>query len=118
MKKIIVSTLIFIQIISAVALAGGGLKYSISEIPDSLKKNANSVLRVSETTFHVYDDFKALNTVMYAVTLLNSKSLDDAKIRVFYDNNSSVNYLKFKIYNAIGEDITHSFKTLDVADEI
>ena len=117
MKKIIVSTLIFIQIISAVALAGGGLKYSISEIPDSLKKNANCVLRVSETTFHVYDDFKALNTVMYAVTLLNSKSLDDAEIRVFYDNNSSVNYLKFKIYNAIGEDITHSFKTLDVTDE-
>lgn len=116
MKKFIISTLIFIQIISTVAIAGG-LKYSISEIPDSLKKNANSVVRVFETTFRVDADYKALNTVLYAVTILNSKALDDAEIRVFYDNNSSVNYLKFKIYNAFGEEITRSFKTLEVSDE-
>lgn len=116
MKKFIVSTLIFIQLISAVAIAGG-LKYNISEIPDSLKKNANSVVRIYETTFRVDGDYKSLNTVLYAVTILNSKALDDAEIRVFYDNNSSVNYLKFKIYNAFGEDITRSFKTLEVTDE-
>lgn len=116
MKKFIVSTLVFLQLIALTATAKE-LKYSIFEIPDSLKKNANSVVRVYETTFRVDDNYKSLETVLYAVTLLNSKALDDAEIRVFYDNNSAVNYLKFKIFNAIGEDITRSFKTLEVTDE-
>ncbi len=116
MKKFIVSTLVFIQLISLTAIAGD-LKYSIFEIPDSLKKNANSVVRVYETIFRVDNNYKTLNTVLYAVTLLNSKALDEAEMRVYYDNNSSVNYLKFKIYNALGADITRSFKTLEVIDE-
>jgi len=116
LKKFIVSTLVFIQLISLTAIAGD-LKYSIFEIPDSLKKNANSVVRVYETIFRVDNNYKTLNTVLYAVTLLNSKALDEAEMRVYYDNNSSVNYLKFKIYNALGADITRSFKTLEVIDE-
>lgn len=116
MNKFIISTLVFLQFISLTALAGE-LKYSISRIPDSLKKNANSVVQVYETTFRVDDNNKAVKTVLYAVTLLNSKAVDEAEIRVLYNNNSSVNYLKFRIYNAFGEDITRSFKTLEVTDE-
>jgi hypothetical protein len=55
--------------------------------------------------------------VLYAITLLNSKAIDEAEMRVYYDNNSSVSYLKFRIYNAFGEDITRSFKTLEITDE-
>ena len=116
LKKFIVSAIVFIKLICLTALAAE-LKYNILEIPDSLKKNANCVVRVYETTFRVDDNYKAEMTVLYAVTLLNSKALDEAEIRVSYDNNSSVNYLKFRIYNALGEDITRSFKTLEVTDE-
>ncbi len=116
MKKNTLSILVFLQLITSAAIAGE-LKYGISGIPDSLKKNANSVVRVSETTFQVYDNFKAQTTVLYAVTILNAKALDEAEMRVYYDNNSSVNYFKFRIYNTLGEDITRSFKTLEVTDE-
>jgi len=105
-----------LQLISFAAIARE-LKYSILDIPDALKKNANCVVRVSETTFRVDDNYKAQYTELYAVTLMNSKALDEAEIRVFYDNKSSVSFLKFRIYNAIGEDITRTFKTLEVTDE-
>jgi len=115
-NKYIVTVLVFLHFISYAAIAGE-LKYSSFGIPDSLKKNANSVIRVYETTFRVDDNYKSQNTVLYAITLLNSKALGEAEIKVFYDNNSSVSYLKFRIYNAFGEDITRTFKTLEVTDE-
>ncbi|HNW52817.1 MAG TPA: hypothetical protein PKN21_01050, partial [Bacteroidales bacterium] len=95
--------LFFFILISAGAKASD-IRYSIFEIPDSLKKNANSIVRVSETTFEVDENFKSTYTVHYVLTLLNSKALDDAELRVYYDNESTVNYLKFKIYNSFGED--------------
>ena len=108
--------LFFFILISAGAKASD-IRYSIFEIPDSLKKNANSIVRVSETTFEVDENFKSTYTVHYVLTLLNSKALDDAELRVYYDNASTVNYLKFKIYNSFGEDITRTFKSLDVTDQ-
>ena len=114
--KLIFFALILLQLISSSSIAGE-LKYSILGITDSLKKNANSVVRISETTFQVDDNYKSQKTVLYAITLLNSKAIDEAEMRVFYDNNSSVSYLKFRIYNAFGEDITRTFKTLEVTDE-
>jgi len=116
LKKLFFSALFFLQLISSLVIAGE-LKYNILGIADSLKKNANSVVRVYETTFRVDENYKSQETVLYAVTLLNSKALDEAEIRVYYDNNSSVSYLKFRIYNAFGEDITRTFKTLEVTDE-
>jgi len=110
------STLVFCLLFLSVAKASD-IKYSIFEIPDSLKKNANSIVRVSETTFKVDDNFNSTYTVHYVLTLLNSKALDDAELKVYYDNVSTVNYLKFKIYNSFGEDITRTFKSLEVTDE-
>ncbi len=114
--KFIFTLFVLFQFISPAAIAGEP-DYYVSQIPDSLKKNANSVIRVYETTFRVDADYKAVNTVLYAITLLNSRALDEAELRVIYDKHSSVNYLKFRIFNGSGEDITHSFKTLEVTDE-
>jgi len=116
LKKLIFYSLILLQLISSASLAGE-LKYSILGIADSLKKNANSVVRVYETTFRVDENYRSQENVLYAITLLNDKALDEAEIKVYYDNNSSVSYLKFRIYNAFGEDITRTFKTLEVTDE-
>ncbi len=93
------------------------LKFSIADIPAALMKNANSIIRVHETTFEVIDINKSKETVHYAITLLNNKAADEAGIKVYYDKTSSVSYLKFRIYNALGMDITRSFKKLEVTDE-
>ena len=108
--------LVFFMLMSA-GVKASDIRYSIFEIPDSLKKNANSIVRVSETRFEVDENFKSTYTVHYVITLFNSKALDDAELSVYYDNESTVNYLKFKIYNSFGEDITRTFKSLEVSDQ-
>ena len=115
MKNLIV-LLLLVSGISSAAFAGD-LKFGIADIPASLLKNANSVIRVHETTIEITDTDKTRKTVHYAITLLNDKASDEAEMRVYYDDNSSVSYLKFKIYNAIGMDITRSFKKLETTDE-
>ena len=74
------SFLVLLLLIS-VSVKASDIKYSIFEIPDSLKKNANSIVRESETTFEVDENFKSTYTVHYVLTLLNSKALDDAELR-------------------------------------
>jgi hypothetical protein len=114
--KYLFSCLVFLQFISFATMASEN-KYAIFEVPDSLKKNANSIVRVNEITFKVDNDYKAVKTVLYAITILNSKALGTAELKVHYDNNSQVNYLKFRIYDSFGEDITRTFKSLEVTDE-
>ncbi len=115
MKNLIL-LLIVVSGISTVTVAGE-MKFSITDIPACLLKNANSVIRVHETTFVVTEIDKACVTTHYAITLLNEKASDEAEIKVFYDKTSSVSYLKFRIYNALGLDITRSFKKLEITDE-
>jgi hypothetical protein len=115
MKALFLSLLCFLC--APTCTYAGELKYSVADIPEPLLKNANSVIRVHETTFAVIDLDRARETVHYVVTLLNAKASNEAEIRVYYDDNSSVSYLDFRIYNALGLDITRSFKKLEVTDE-
>ena len=114
--KNLITLLLLVSGISSATIAGD-LKFGIADIPASLLKNANSVIRVHETTIEITDTDKTRTTVHYAITLLNDKASDEAEMRVYYDDNSSVSYLKFRIYNAMGMDITRSFKKLEITDE-
>lgn len=114
--KNFLALIIIVCLIPAITHAGD-LKFSIADIPASMLLNANCVIRVHETTFEITDSDKTRETVHYVITLLNDKASDEAEMRVFYNKNSSVNYFRFRIYNAIGMDITHSFKKLEITDE-
>ncbi len=94
-----------------------GPQYSIAGIPPPLLRNANSVIRLHETTFKVTDPDHASEKVHYVITLLNSKASDEAEIRVHYDKSSSVRNLEFKIFDALGTDITRSYRKLETTDE-
>lgn len=116
----IMKTLFLLTALTASAIlsaSGGEFRYSIAEIPESLLKNANSVQRENHTNYTITDNTHARESVKYAITLLNAKASDDGELRVFYDDNSTVGRIDFKVYNALGIDITRTYKELKVTDE-
>jgi hypothetical protein len=93
------------------------LKFGIGSIPDSLLKNANCVIRINETDFQVIDIHKARMKGHLVITVLNNKAADEAEISINYNRNSSVVSLDFRIYDALGFDITRTYKKLEAKDE-
>jgi len=78
------------------------LNLSILTIPDSLTKNANSVIRFDETNIELVSQRKMLVKIRKAVTVLNKLGDDQSKITVHYDKNRKIKSLKIIAYNSLG----------------
>jgi transglutaminase-like putative cysteine protease len=80
--------------------------YKAATIPDSLKENANSVVRFSENIMNVNGPGKMSITFHSIVTILNDKGDSEATIQLSY-NNKYDNYtsIDIKVYNEKGESI-------------
>ncbi|CAN5475673.1 hypothetical protein BH09BAC6_BH09BAC6_03450 [soil metagenome] len=95
---------------SFVATAGYGQSgnlpkelYIAANIPDSLKQDANSVLRYGMEEINVLGPGKAVLQVHMIVTVLNEKGDDNAKIILPYNKKfSSVNSFEMRVYSADG----------------
>src|SRR5471030_976009 len=75
-----------------------------SGIPDSLKEDANSVLRFSAITSEIKGPGKQILKVHYLVTLLNEKASKLAGIALPYNKKfSSVAAFEMKVYDADGK---------------
>lgn len=77
-------------------------KLDASLIPDSLKKEANAVIRNSSTVYNRLSVEKYTLEVNYTVTVLNARGEPAAELAVYYDRNSSVSSIKETIYDAKG----------------
>jgi len=78
--------------------------YIASGIPDSLKTNANSVLRFSMVDNEVKSPGKQFLKVHYLVTILNEKANNLAGIALPYNRKfSSVSSFDMKVYDANGK---------------
>ena len=73
-----------------------------ASIPDSLKKNANAVIRFYSTEYNRLSANKYVMQVNYIVTVLNEKGLPAAELLVNYDRNSKVTSIDETIYDAKG----------------
>ena len=78
---------------------------SIFKIPDSLTKNANSVIRFDETNIELISQRKMIVRVKKAVTVLNKLGDDQSEITIHYDKNTRIKSLKILAYNSIGAEI-------------
>jgi hypothetical protein len=77
--------------------------YLAATIPDSLKEDANSVVRYSMTDYEVSGPGKAVKKVHSIITILNEKGDDNARISLPYIRKlSAVNAFEMLIYNADG----------------
>lgn len=75
---------------------------SVSSIPDSLKKSANSVLRFDEESVDILSLKAGLRKDCYAVTVLNEKGEDDADFRFHGDAFHVLKSFSGKLFDAQG----------------
>ncbi|MEO8794635.1 MAG: DUF3857 domain-containing protein [Daejeonella sp.] len=76
--------------------------YLASTIPDSLKKDANSVIRYSESNYEVKSISRIVSTLSTVTTLLNSQAEDELSFYYGYDSFSSYNDIDIKVYDGNG----------------
>jgi hypothetical protein len=82
------------------------INYPVSAIPDSLKNNAKIVVRKWDQTFEIKSIGKAVETVTYAITILNENGQEYAAFRKGYSQKlSRIHSIKGTIYNAEGEKV-------------
>lgn len=98
------------------------LSLSIFTIPDSLTKNANSVIRFDETSIDLESQRKMIVKIKKAVTVLNELGDGKSKITVHYDKNRKIKSLKAIAFNSFGKEIKKiskkDFKDYAAADGI
>jgi Domain of Unknown Function with PDB structure (DUF3857)/Domain of Unknown Function with PDB structure (DUF3858) len=81
------------------------IKYPVSAIPDSLKINAKAVIRNHEQVFEIKSTGNYVETVTYAITILNENGLPYAIFRQPYDKLSRLTGIKGTVFNALGEKV-------------
>jgi hypothetical protein len=113
---------LFIFIFSFHTIFSQDLSLSIFTIPDSLTKNANSVIRFDETNIELESQRKMIVQIKKAVTVLNELGDDESKITVHYDKNRKIKSLKAIAFNSFGKEIKKiskkDFKDYAAADGI
>jgi hypothetical protein len=79
--------------------------YPVSEIPDTLLKDANAVIRSSESILEIYSESAAMYRTKIVCTIMNKHGKRHADFMVFYDKNRKVRDIKISIFNKYGEQI-------------
>ena len=109
MKKIVQ---LFLLIMPASLLAQA---YNVLLIPDSLKKNADMVVRTDEHIMEIKSPGKATIKEKHAYTILNETAAKYAGYTSHYDKFTSINYFNASLYDAMGKEIKH-VKKKDMQD--
>ncbi|MCD4794255.1 MAG: DUF3857 domain-containing protein [Bacteroidales bacterium] len=94
---------IFIFIISFYSVSSQNLNYSVLIIPDSLKKDANVVIRYIEEDLNILNKNKATLNVRKAITILKKSGEEHAKVLISYNSFKEVNSITCKIYDKFGK---------------
>jgi len=112
--------LFFILFFNFQFLFSQDLGLSVLTIPDSLKQNANSVVKFYNTNIELVSQRKMVIKVKKAVTILNKIGDDESEITVYYDNNRKIKLLKAVAYDSFGNQIKKiskkDFKDYSAAD--
>lgn len=91
-------------------------EYSINTISDSLKGNANAVVRLDQTDITILSQ-RSMNAKNHrVVTVFNEKGFDASEAYEFYDKSSSIKNIEAIIYDASGKEIK-KIKRKDFKDQ-
>ena len=85
------------------------------KIEKKMLENANAVKRMEHQIFIINNEKSTVLRQHYAITILNEKGEEHARLVVFYDKLTSINSVYGKLYNAAGKQLK-SIKTKDLND--
>ena len=91
-------------LLSVILLFADNATYPVTNIPDSLLENANTVIRDRTEHFDLENIGKAKEHIRAVITILDSKSGYD-ELYVYYDQFAKVGKIKGHIYDANGEKV-------------
>ena len=90
--------------------------YPVSEIADSLKRNAGAVVRINHVTIDIHSIHKYTYTEEKVISVLNTSHEDQAEVTVWYDERlQNLKSFKAWIFDADGKEVKHLDKQ-DAAD--
>src|SRR3982751_4079622 len=91
-------------------------KFPANTIPDSLKENAEVVVRLQEMIWEIKSPGQAILKMHFVYTILNEKGDGYAEYRSVYNNKSRlINSINAYLYDASGKEIRH-FKKKEMED--
>jgi hypothetical protein len=107
--------LIFFLLLSGFSF-GQKLEYSILTIPDSLKQNANSVIRLSQTNIDIISQKSMRIKSIQVTTVLNELGLKNLGLVEYYNKNNRINKIEATAYDAFGKELK-VYKRKDFKDQ-
>ena len=97
--------LLFVTLFSFQFIYSQDFDVSILSIPDSLKQNANSVIRNSSTKIVLESSKKMTVTRSKTITVLNKLGNHNSEIVIHYDSSNDIKNVRAYVYNALGVEI-------------
>ncbi len=107
--------LLFLSQFITVIAVFGQRSYDSALIADSLKKDANVVVRQYSTTYHCSSPAKVSKEVHIAITVLNPNGKYLSELAIYYDRNTHVSAIKASIYAKDG-DLQRKVKKSEIRD--
>ena len=99
-----------------IMFTGSSQKFPVSAIPDSLKENANMVIRLEERYYEIKSTGHAIEHERHVFTILNEKGDHYATYRTRYNDKSVIiNSVNAYMYDRDGKELRH-FKKKDMED--
>jgi len=74
---------------------------NVANIPDSLKENADAILRYSNVSYEIKEN-KLIKQKSFAITLMNDNAKENAYLIIPYDSYTNIKKIEGYIYNANG----------------
>lgn len=114
------NTLPFILLLFSIVSFGQKSEYSISTIPDSLKQNANAVVRLSQLSVDIASQKSMTLRSIEVTTILNELGLRNLDLSENYDKNRRITKIEATAYDASGKELKKykrkDFRDVSVAD--
>lgn len=92
------------------------LDYSILTIPDSLKQNANAVVRLKQIEINISSQKSMTYKTLSVITVLNEYGLRSLDLGENYDRNNRINKIEAVAYDAFGKELK-TYKRKDFKDQ-
>lgn len=101
---------------------GQKLEYSVLNISDSLKQNANAVVRLSEIEIDITSQKNMVIYTTVVTTVLNELGLRNLDLSEYHDKNRKIIYINATVFDAFGKFLKtykrKDFRDVSVADGV
>ena len=110
------NSILLILIFFSIATKAQKMEYSALNIPDSLKENANAVVRLNQIDIVISSQREMKINTLRVISILNEKGLSAIDAVENYNKRTVVKDIEATVYDAFGKEIK-KIKRKDFKDE-